>query len=309
MRKAAKECLLIGASLGGLLLAMFTFTTGEAQAQALPPGQVFRDCADICPEMVVLPSGSFMMGSPVGERDDNERPPRGVTERFELTFAEMYAVAEGDENEGPQREVTFAKNFAVGRFEVTFAEWDACVNARGCTPSSVFDDEGVRQDGGWGRGRQPVMYVYWNDAQDYVRWLSSTTGQRYRLLSEAEWEYAARAGTTTRYSTGDSITAGDANFGDNAGRSVPVGSFAPNAFGLYDMHGNVWEWVQDCWNNTYSGGPVDGSAWTQGFCSSAQVFRGGSWYYSSDGIRSASRLKIGKGSRQIGGGFRVARTL
>ena len=174
--------------------------------ERLKPGDTFRDCAD-CPLMVVVPAGSFMMGSPY-----------------------WYA------NEGPVHEVTIAKPFAVGVYEVTFDEWDACSWVR--SPD----------DGGWGSEGGPVMNVGWDDAQDYVRWLSETTGETYRLLSESEWEYAARAGTQTSYWWGDDIESNRANCNgcesrwDDAG-TAPVGSFSPNAFGLYDVHGNVWECV------------------------------------------------------------------
>ena len=153
-----------------------------------------------------------------------------------------------DSNEGPQWWVTIARSFAVGKFEVTFAEWDACVSAGGCSH---------RPETEWGRGKQPVMRVSWDDTQQYVGWLSRHTGKTYRLLTEAEWEYAARAWTTTRYAFGDTISKSQAQFSEgtwgSAGKTVAVGSFRPNAFGLYDMHGNVWEWVQDCWNDSYNG--------------------------------------------------------
>ncbi len=277
--------LLIGASLGALTLTVLAGTPGAGQAQSRTPGQVFRDCADVCPQMVVVPSGSFMMGSPTGEGNDLERP---------------------------QRTVTFARPFAVGRFEVTFAEWDACVRAGGCRRESPARGDwpgGPGRDEGWGRGRRPVIDVDWNDARAYVQWLSARTGQGYRLLSESEWEYAARAGTTTRYSSGDSLTADDANVRE-AGRrqTVPVGSFAPNAFGLFDMHGNVEEWVQDFAYTGYSGAPTNGSASTQGSVN-WRTIRGGAWVSSSKYARSAFRYGAVTGFRGNGLGFRVARTL
>ncbi len=279
MRQELQGFLLIGASLGAFNLAVVAGAPGAAQAQSRTPGQVFRDCADVCPEMVVVPSGSFLMGSPVGVGQTRERP---------------------------QRTVTFARPFAVGRFEVTFAEWDACVNAGVCPRQDHDLDQGA--DLGWGRDRRPVINVGWPAAKTYVRWLSTTTGQTYRLLSEAEWEYAARAGTTTLYSTGETITTDDANFSDEVSRTVPVGSYLPNAFGLYDMHGNVGEWVEDCLSDTYSGAPIDGSAWTPDNCS-WRIFRGGDWYSSSERVRSANRgwsdTDYWDGHR----GFRVARML
>lgn len=204
--------------------------------------------------------------------------------------------------------MTFARPFAVGRFEVTFAEWDACVAEDGC-PRADSPTEGPGHDEGWGRGRRPVINVSWQDANLYILWLSSKTGQRYRLLSEAEWEYAARGGTRSAYGWGrNTISDDDANFNSQFGRTVPVGGYPANGFELYDMHGNVWEWVGDCWNQTYSGGPVDGSAWTQGDCS-RRVRRGGSWNDTSENLRSANRSRNETGLRDYGIGFRVARTL
>ena len=209
----------------------------EAHRQRSIVGGKFRDCGE-CPEMVVVPSGSFMMGSPGGE----ER--RG-------------------DDEGPRHRVRIDYRFGVGIYEVTFAQWDACVSAGGCG--------GYRPDDrGWGRGNRPVMRVSWDDAQLYVRWLSQITGKTYRLLSESEWEYVARAGTTTPFHFGSTISTDQANYDGNytygGGRkgvyrekTISVGSFRANAWGLYDVHGNVWEWVGDCWNDSYTGAPADGS--------------------------------------------------
>jgi hypothetical protein len=185
------------------------------------------------------------------------------------------------------------QNFEVGRYEVTFAQWDECVAAGGCN--------GYRPDDqGWGRGNRPVTNVSWNDAQAYVQWLSSQTGERYRLLTEAEWEYAARAGTTTNFSWGDQDPVCDQSAGNGANfggctddRTRPVGSFQPNGFGLYDVHGNVWEWVEDCY---------DGS------CSS-RVIRGGSWANGPGWLRSPFRLWSYPGENDNVVGFRVARTV
>ena len=218
------------------------------QTASRRPGEVFRDCGE-CPEMVVIPAGEFMMGSPDSE------PGR-------------------DADEGPLRRVRIGYPLAVGKFEVTFAEWDACVSAGGCNHRP--------NDKGWGRGSRPVVVVNWGDAQAYVKWLSRTTGQRYRLLSESEWEYAARAGTTTPLHTGSRITTAQANFSGN--QTVPVGRFGANLFGLHDMHGNVWEWVEDCWNRSYAGAPSDGSAWRSGECS-RRVLRGGSWVLGPTSLR------------------------
>ena len=250
------------------------------------PGDVFRDC-DACPEMVVVPAGSYLMGSPASE-------------------------AGREDNEGPVHRVTMAQPFAVGKYEVTFAEWEACVAGGGCG--------GYRpSDAGWGRGTRPVINVSWKDAQAYVRWLSEKTGQGYRLLSEAEWEYVARAGTTTAYHTGATISTEQANYNGNytygSGRkgkyrkqTVPVGSFPANGFGLHDVLGNVWEWTQDCWNVGYGGAPADGRAWESGECGD-RVLRGGSWGYTPRYLRSADRDRVTTGFRNNSGGFRLARTL
>ncbi len=207
-----------------------------------------------------------------------------------------------DGDEGPQHRVEIGQAFAVGVYEVTFAEWDACVAEGGCG--------GYRpDDAGWGRGDRPVINVSWEDAQHYVRWLSVVTGEEYRLLSEAEWEYAARAGSRTRYSFGNDISPSQANYPDSGhGKTVSVGSYRPNGFGLYDMHGNVREWVQDCWNDGYRGAPTGGQAWQSGDCS-RRVLRGGSWCYYSSHLRSAYRGWGSSGLRNDLHGFRVARTL
>ena len=246
------------------------------RAEALRPGRSFRDC-DACPEVVVVPAGSYMMGS-----------------------------EKGDSDEKPVHRVTIAQQLAVGKYEVTFAEWEACVAGGGCGGYRP-DDEG------WGRGRRPVINVSWEDAQNYVRWLSEETGKPYRLLSEAEWEYVARAGTTTRYTWGDEIGRNRANC-DGCGsrwdnkQTAPVGRFAANAFGLHDMHGNVWEWTQDCWHNNYRGAPSNGGAWESGECS-GRVLRGGSWYDRPRNLRSANRYWNSVGIRYNDSGFRLARTL
>ncbi|WP_210211515.1 SUMF1/EgtB/PvdO family nonheme iron enzyme, partial [Azospirillum griseum] len=256
-----------------------------AQAQATGP-RVIRDCAE-CPEMVVVPPGEFMMGSPEGE------PGR-------------------QDEEGPQHRVTIGQEFAVGRYAVTFEEWDACVLDGGCGGYSPSDRV-------WGRGRRPVINVSWNDATSYAVWLSRKTGQHYRLLSEAEREYVTRAGTKTPFSTGDRITTDQANFngsgtynGSATGvyrrRTVEVGSFKPNAFGLYDLHGNVREWVEELWHPDYRGAPTNGSAWTTETWALG-VLRGGSWFDTPDNLRSANRFRSFPNDRSFGSGFRVARTL
>jgi formylglycine-generating enzyme required for sulfatase activity len=245
----------------------------------LQPGQniSFRECSR-CPEMVVVPKGEFIMGSPATEKERSNA-------------------------EAPQHKVAFASNFAVAKFEATFDEWKVCVDARAC--ENVSDHH-------WGRDNRPVINVSWDDAQQYVKWLSGRTGRPYRLLSEAEWEYAARAGTTTAYSWGDAVGEGNANC-DGCGskwdgkQTAPVGSFEPNAFGLHDMHGNVYEWVQDCGTENYNGAPSDGSART-GPCRS-RVLRGGSWSYDPRDLRSANRRSSSASDQSSSRGFRVARTL
>ena len=254
----------------GLLVAS---ALAGALAQETPAvGETFKDCAD-CPEMVVVPSGSFMMGSP--ESEEGRR-----------------------DNEGPRHRVTIPAPFAVGRFEVTFSEWDACVSDSGCG--------GYRpEDEGWGRDLRPVINVDWNDAQRYVSWLSKKTGHGYRLLSEAEWEYVARAGTTTRYHWGDDYRSDRVADG---GKTEPVGRYASNRFGLHDVHGNVWEWVEDCWNGSYAGAPADGRARVSSDCS-GRVVRGGSWLANPRGLRAAFRIGGGAVLRVDFIGFRVVRTL
>jgi formylglycine-generating enzyme required for sulfatase activity len=246
--------------------------------RALKPLTSFRECAKDCPEMIVIPAGSFTMGSP-------------ATEKYRYG------------NEGPQHKVTVSRPFAVSKFDVTFADWDACVSVGGCPQAT---------DSGMGRDTKPVINVSWDDAQTYVAWLSKMTGQPYRLLTEAEWEYAARAGTTTAYYWGDEIGTGNANCNgcgsQRTHQSSPVGSFRPNAFGLYDMAGNVWQWVQDCWHNSYDGAPSDGSSWISGDCS-RRVVRGGDWDGFPPGLRAAIRGGITTVGLNGVVGFRVGRML
>ena len=266
-------------------------------AQQLRPGDAFRDC-DVTPEMVVVPSGSFLMGSPQSE-------------------------AKRQEHEGPQRRVTIPKPFAVGRFEVTFEELEACFRMGGCD-GVVADDEA------FGRGRRPVLNIRWLDTQRYTQWLSRLTGKPYRLLTEAEWEYAARAGSTAaRYwedeaqsctymngydETGYRFHGFDFDFveripcNDGYAGTAPVGSFLPNAFGLYDMIGNADELTQDCYNDGYSGGPVDGSAWESGMCLFRMV-RGGAWFHGLARNRLANRVRQFFRVATSTIGFRVARDL
>ena len=258
---------------------------GRVRISSLAAGTAFRDCQQ-CPEMVVVPSGRYVMGSPESE-----------PERFD--------------NEGPLHTVRIDYPLAVSRFELRFAEWDACVAARGC--------DGYRPDAEeWGRGDQPVISVSWEDAQAYVAWLSFRTRRKYRLLSEAEWEYVARAGTRGPFHTGACIGSDDANF--NASKPFadcrstarmyprlprPVGSYAPNAWGLHDLAGNLWEWTQDCYNERYDGAPADGSAWEDGDCS-FRISRGGGYLSKPLMLRSAYRNGFSTDERSSSIGFRVA---
>jgi serine/threonine-protein kinase PpkA len=271
-------------------------TTGQPTAEILAAlkatsnwpervaGDSFRDCP-VCPEMLVIPAGEFTMGSPAGEADR-------------------------DSNEGPQRSVTVAA-FALAATTVTFDQWEACRTDGGCRYRP--------RDQGWGRGQRPVINVSYNDADQYLAWLRDKTGLAWRLPSEAEWEYAARAGTSTPFYTGRCLDSSQANVDGTrppAGcaasqyrpQTLPVASFEPNAWGLYDMHGNVWEWTADCWNEDYRGASTQGSAWMDGNCDRA-VIRGGSWYGVSAHARSANRNSLTRDSRLNLVGFRPARDL
>jgi formylglycine-generating enzyme required for sulfatase activity len=269
-----------------LTLSRSAVPLSAAEECALKPRNVFKECVD-CPEMVVIPAGRFIMGSPESEADRSR-------------------------DEGPQHPVTFVTQFAVARFAVTFAEWDACVADGGCNAYRPSDQA-------WGRGRRPVVNVSWDDATAYIEWLSRKTGRGYRLLSEAEREYVTRAGTTTPFWWGATISTQQANYNGNSsyangpkgeyrGRVVPVDSFKPNPWGLYQVHGNVSEWTQDCYHSDYSGAPSDGSAWTSGDCSRHMV-RGGAWGYEPSTLRAAYRYAEFTGAQVIFEGFRVARPL
>lgn len=235
------------------------------------------------PEMVVLPRGSFQMGSPESESGRNT-------------------------DEGPQRTVRIDYELAVGKYEVTWAEWDACVADGECDNEAVNNAGG---DNGWGRSSRPSVHVNWHDAKTFTSWLSRKTGKMYRLLSEAEWEYAARAGKSARWSFGDDESSlGDFGwYAPNAdSRSQPVGAKRANGFGLNDMHGNVWEWVEDCYLSGYSVQASDGSAYSPIRCSS-RLARGGAWNNASGRLRSASRNWLTPDVRDHRLGFRVARAL
>lgn len=256
-------------------------------------GTVFRDCVH-CPEMVVVPAGSFVMGSSALETG-------------------LY------ENETPAHKVVLAKPFAVGKFEITFDEWNVCVAEKACRPA---------WDGGWGEGRRPVIHINYDQAVGYTEWLSEKTGKAYRLLTEAEWEYAARAGTDKLRYWGNSTEracqfanvadqsarqkhpdwADTFDCNDNAAQTALVGSYRPNAFGLYDMLGNVWEWVDDCYHAHYQGAPTDGSARHAMDCT-LRVYRGGSWYGFPKEVRTALRIKSVPTFSNDDLGLRVARSL
>lgn len=245
-------------------------------------GTVFRDCTQ-CPEMVVIPPGRFTMGS-----TEEDRRRLGVYPQF-------------DRMETPLHDVTIARAFAIGTFSVTFEEWDACVADGGCGGYSP-------DDAGWGRGRRPVINVNFADAQAYVTWLRAKTGQPYRLPSEAEWEYAARAGTTTAFFWGTTPDHSRANFGKVEGRTREVGSYPPNAFGLHDIVGNTAQWVADCHHESYDGAPNDGSAWLTGDCALRNV-RGSGWSLSPWTVRTAQRIGDPPAQRNDHLGFRIARDL
>lgn len=265
--------------------AVATATTASAK-----PSAISRDPLKVGskePEMVVIPAGSFLMGSPADEKD-----------RFE--------------NEGPQHAVTVGR-FALGAHEVTFAEYDAFAEATNRKKPS---------DEGWGRGNRPVIHVSWDDAQAYAAWLSEKTGKRYRLPTEAEWEYAARAGTTGRFFWGDDpadtqlceYANGSADCNDGYLNTSPVASFKPNPFGLYDMLGNVWEWVEDCDHVNYQGAPtVANATWEQQDVPCAlRVVRGGSWWFPPNLLRSATRYFTAPDDHSDnlhGLGFRLAQDL
>ena len=269
-------------------IAVDAAITENAHGRRFLPGagntERFKDCLN-CPEMVVIPAGSFTMGS---AEDEPER-----------------------EHGETLHEVTISKPFAAGSSAVTFAEWDVCVAEGGCGGHRPGDQ-------GWGRGDMPVINVNWIHAKAYTAWLSNKTGKEYRLLSEAEREYAARAGAATPFWWGTAITPERANYdgtyiyaGGGAGgqyrqRTLPVKSFQPNPWGLYQVHGNVWKWTEDCWHGNYDGAPRDGSARTDGTCA-YRVLRGGSWYLGPRALRSACRDQGSEWIRSRFRGFRVAR--
>ncbi len=256
------------------------YVLGAAAERALKPMDSFKECAKDCPRMIVVPAGSFLMGSPDGEGNDNEHP---------------------------EHRVIIKKQFAVAKFDVTFADWDSCAAYGDCEPDI--------SDSGFGRGQQPVINVTWDDARRYAAWLSKMTGKHYRLLSEAEYEYAARAGTRMQYPWGDDIGAGNSDCVGcgsawDGKQPAPAGSFAPNRFGLYDMVGNVWQWVEDCYHPSYDGAPTEGSPWIKGGNCNDRFVRGGSWDREPATVRPAFRGWRGTTAVRFNNrGFRLARTL
>ena len=258
-----------------------------------------QDCSD-CPQMVYIPAGTFRMGDIQGGIGNYAEPVHRVSVRA----------------------------FLLAQTEVTVTQFRAFVDASGYkTEAGHSDGCHLYENGSWNKrananwrnpgfsqnAEEPVVCISWNDAQRYIEWLSAKTGERYRLPSEAEWEYAARAGSETKYSWGNSESRDYANYTGKSGKdkweyTAPVSSFAANAFGLYDMHGNAWEWTQDCWNGSYKGAPSDGSAWLSDNCS-RRVTRGGSWKVIPYYLRSANRSRNTTASRSFNVGFRPARTL
>jgi len=258
-----------------------------ANPTSLPDFALFRECEG-CPEMVVMPAGTFTMGSPSGE-------------------------AGRETDEGPQRNVSI-RRFAIARFETTWDEWTSCVTAGACDQSGIdsfAQSSNSTADAGWGRGRRPVMRVNWNDAGAFAGWVNGRSGGGYRRPTEAEWEYAARAGTSTRWSFGDaeSQLGAYAWFSSNSGSKTQlVGGKAGNPWGLFDMHGNVWEWVEDCYVDSYSGLATNGAANTTAGCAN-RVIRGGSWVSDPQNLRSADRYGGTPTNRSNFVGFRLSRTL
>jgi len=300
-------------------VVLLTFLSGgvaatpSVSAQTSGPGVSFRDCPKVCPEMIRISPGSFTMGSPATEQDRRDK-------------------------EGPQHQVALNYPLLAGKYDVTRDEYAAFVTETKRPDSAscwAYDGQAFKDAPGtnWRNpgfiqtGRDPVVCVSWNDAQTYVAWLGQKTGKKYRLLSESEWEYLARANTkAARYGSNDSaklcgyINGADLDFGkvfpqdggvnnrchDGYARTSPVGSFGANGFGLHDMLGNVWQWTVDCLNESYVGAPTNGAAWQIGTCS-RRIRRGGSWYNLPKTLRAAMRDAVLAGNRDVTGGFRVAR--
>ena len=316
MTRRMNILLAVSCILGGWMTAL-----QPAWALTPAPGKSFRDCSKGCPEMVAPPQGSFTMGAPAGE-EERENLPNQIRARS-----------------APQHSVTIRRRFAIAKFDVTrdeYAQFVAETNRPDPDRCDTLDASGgfIATKGNWHSpgfpqtGRDPVVCVSWDDAQAYLAWLNAKTGHVYRLPTEAEWEYAARAGTTTARYFSDNpaeicryTNVADLDFGeqhhvatgpvpcrDRYAFTSPVGSFPPNPFGLYDMLGNVMNWAEDCSNPNYSGAPTDGAAWQSGDCG-RRVIRGGSWDMDLSGARSANRRGPPAAHRDTTLGFRVARTL
>jgi formylglycine-generating enzyme required for sulfatase activity len=322
--RPADSAVVTGSSCRGLaavsLSSRRAVALSAAEECSLKPKDSFREC-ESCPEMVVVPAGSFTMGSPKDEKDRSD-------------------------SEGPQHTVTIGKPFAAGKLHVTRDQFAAFVKESGYQVSTKCNTwaAGGSSDGSWRDpgfaqdGSHPVVCVTWDDAKAYVEWVAAKTGKPYRLLSEAEFEYAARGRTSPatyprfwfgndekdlcRYGNGadqkarDSIQAAKnwtvAPCNDGYAYTSPAGHYAPNDFGLYDMAGNAWQWTEDCWHDSYAGAPTDGSAWTDTSCDSGRVIRGGAWLLGSGDRRAARRAARGAtgGSSTVDDvGFRIARSL
>ena len=287
----------------GFTLVTIFLAACSPEREHYPAGHEFKDCEE-CPEMIVVPAGEFIMGSPISELARWER-------------------------EGPQHLVSILNSFAVGKFEVTRGQFSAFVSATGYNdgrPCYALAEGkwGYRVNANWYNpgfsqsDDHPVVCVSWDDARAYVSWLSRKTGQKYKLLTEAEWEYVARAGTTTPYHFGSDISVYDANItlGDSdnsksrdvAQATKVVGGYAPNDFGLYDVHGNALEWVQDCYHRSYAGAPSQGQSWNGADCK-FRVLRGGSYRNRPRLVRLAFRFMNHPSNRDSNNGFRVAREL
>ena len=285
-------------SIGVLLFLL----SASVSADTYEVGETFQDCPK-CPEMVVVPKGQFLMGSP-----DDENGRR--------------------DNEGSQHQVTISKPFAVGKYEITLGQFKAFIDVtkykvRGMCRIYESGSSDLEADLNWENlgfeqnKNHPVVCVAWDDAKAYVKWLYEETGKEYRLLSEAEWEYVARAGTTTAYHFGATISQEQANYDEMNNGTVEVGQYDCNAFDLCDIHGNVAEWVEDCWHYDYRGAPSDGSAWSDGCDSTSdaagvntRVLRGGAWFHKEEvSLRSAVRFGGTAWLRHNAVGFRIARDL
>lgn len=274
---------------GDVCIAIGAKALSERRCLQPGRGEAFRDCGE-CPEMVVVPAGAFMMGS----RENEEKR---------------------DDDESPRHEVVIAAPFAIGKFAIRVAEWESCVAGGGCGGYRPIDRDATTTAT---RGDMPVVGISWHDARAYANWISQKTGKLYRLPTEAEREYVTRAGTTTPYWLGTSISRKQANYLDNPSlafslfdppRPVPVEAFQPNPWGLYQVHGNVYEWVEDCYNHLgYTAAPADGSAWTASACN-RRALRGGSFMSGAWALRSSSRNGLPSDNRANTNGLRLVRPL